>query len=371
MQTYSNLIVRKDDLRSTRMHSAPLPEGAELPAGAALLRVDHFALTANNVTYGAFGDALSYWRFFPVEKQGWGCIPAWGFGTVLQSNAADVAPDERFYGYFPMASHVVLQPTRMKDAGFVDGAPHRAALHPLYNQYTRVTMDALYRAEDENLLMLLRPLFIASFMIDDLLADNGFFGASAVLVSSASSKTAYGTAFQLAQRKGIEIIGLTSPVNLRFVQSLGCYDRVLPYDAATSLPADLQVAYVDMAGNGELLSTLHHHFRDAMRYSCVVGATNWEKIERADTGLALPGAKPTQFFAPAQIKKRAADWGSGGFQRNFAAGWQKFVARVKDPAAPWLRVSQAQGAEAVERIYRELLEGRTDPQLGHVLSLAA
>lgn len=371
MQTCSSFIVRQNDLRSTRMRTSSIPSGAELPAGAALLRVDRFALTANNVTYGVLGDSFSYWRFFPVEEEGWGCIPAWGFGTVLESNAVGVARDERFYGYFPMASHVVLQPTKMKDTGFVDGVPHRTALHPLYSQYTRTTTDALYRAEDEEALMLLRPLFIASFVIDDLLADNGFFGARAVLVSSASSKTAYGSAFQLAQRKRVEIIGLTSPANLRFVQSLGCYDRVLAYDAATSLPADLPVVYVDMAGNTELRSTLHHHFRDAMRYSCSVGATNWEKSTFTDTDPALPGAKPTQLFAPAQIKKRAADWGPGGFQRNFAVAWQRFVARVRDPAMPWLRVSQAQGPEAVERVYRELLGGRTDPRLGHVLSLAA
>ena len=37
--------------------------------------------------------------------------------------------------------------------------------------------------------------------------------AAQLLLSSASSKTAYGTAFQLAQREGIEVIGLTSPGN--------------------------------------------------------------------------------------------------------------------------------------------------------------
>ena len=57
-----------------------------------------------------------------------------------------------------------------------------------------------------------RQLFITSWLIDDFLADNQFFGATAdptqpaqLLLSSASSKTAYGTAFQLAQRAGIEV----------------------------------------------------------------------------------------------------------------------------------------------------------------------
>ena len=45
--------------------------------------------------------------------------------------------------------------------------------------------------------MIVRPLFITSFMLADFLQDNAFFGARQVVVSSASSKTAYGTAFCL------------------------------------------------------------------------------------------------------------------------------------------------------------------------------
>ena len=72
---------------------------------------------------------------------------------------------------------------------------------------------------------LLRPLFVTSWLIDDFLDDNAFFGTTAkpgvpgvMLLSSASSKTAYGTAFALAQRQGIEVVGLTSPGNLAFCE---------------------------------------------------------------------------------------------------------------------------------------------------------
>src|SRR3712207_7922901 len=41
------------------------------------------------------------------------------------------------------------------------------------------------------------PLFLTSFMLADQLEDNRFFGARALVLSSASSKTAYGTAFLL------------------------------------------------------------------------------------------------------------------------------------------------------------------------------
>ena len=141
----------------------------------------------------------------------------WGFGTVVQSLHPGVAVGERFYGYYPMASSVVLAAhARCHRPGFADGAAHRAALHPVYNQYLRCSADPFYTADSEDMQALLRPLFITSWLIDDFLADNDFFGARArrpagvMLLSSASSKTAYGTAFQLAQRPGIEVVGLTS-----------------------------------------------------------------------------------------------------------------------------------------------------------------
>ncbi len=366
-----DFLVRRDDLHVMRNRSMPLD--AALADGAVLMQVDGFAMTANNVTYAAFGDAMSYWDFFPSNEDGWGRIPVWGFATVLASTCEGIAIGERFYGYFPMSTHVVMQPQRVKNSGFVDGSLHREKLHPLYNQYTRNSADPLYDAKREDVQMLLRPLFITSFVIDDFLADNDFFGARAVMLSSASSKTAYGLAWQLSLRRpdGPEVIALTSPGNVRFVEGLGCYDRVVTYDAITSLSSELPVVYVDFAGDRVLRAKLHRHFRDAMRYSCAVGSSHWD-AERAsgdDAGEPLPGAKPTFFFAPAQIKKRSAEWGAEGFQRRFADAWHAFTARVVDPAKPWMNVTHGEGAAAVEQVYRDLLEGRAKPDDGRIVSM--
>jgi hypothetical protein len=38
--------------------------------------------------------------------------------------------------------------------------------------------------------------------------------------------------------------------------------------------------------------------------------------------------------------------------------------------AGWLEVTHGRGPAAVEQAYLELLEGRTDPARGHVLSMA-
>jgi hypothetical protein len=103
----------------------------------------------------------------------------WGFGTVQASNCSDIAVGERLYGYFPMANVVDLTPGRVTAGSFFDAAPHRAELHSVYNQYMRCAADPFYTADTEDIQALLRPLFITSWLIDDFLADNDFFGATA------------------------------------------------------------------------------------------------------------------------------------------------------------------------------------------------
>ena len=120
----TTLLVRKDALGTARLHSA---EDTPLAPGQVRVRIETFALTSNNITYAAFGEAMSYWQFFPSGEEGCGVVPVWGFGVVVQSLHPGVAVGERLYGYFPMAGQVILQPDRLKADGFSDAAPHRAA----------------------------------------------------------------------------------------------------------------------------------------------------------------------------------------------------------------------------------------------------
>jgi hypothetical protein len=361
-------IVNRADLRETRVVQGP--SDTALPDGAVRLRIDSFALTSNNITYGAFGDAMHYWDFFPCPVEGFGRIPVWGFADVEASNVEGIAVGERFYGYYPMSSHVVLFPEQVGKGGFVDGAPNRRELHALYNRYMRNSTDAGLAPEHEAQTALLRPLFTTSFLIDDFLSDNDFFGAKAVILSSASSKTAYGTAFCLRQRVGIsgevKIIGLTSVSNLEFTRGLGCYDEVLTYDAIASLPPDTPSVYVDMSGSASVRSDVHHHFGDALRHSCSVGGTHWTEL---GGGKGLPGPRPTLFFAPAQAAKRMKDWGPGELPRRIAVAWDAFMKPVTSAETPWLKVVRGRGPADVEAVYRDLIDGRTDPRQGHILSL--
>src|SRR6187551_692974 len=208
-----DFLIGKDSLARTERRTGPAPDAIPLEAGEVLLEVERFALTANNITYGAMGEAFGYWRFFPAPE-GWGRIPVWGFADVVRSQSGSVAVGERLYGYFPMSQYLVLRPDRVAAGSFVDATPHRASLPPVYNQYTRVTVDA--DPEREALTAIFRPLFGTSYLLDDYLEENGLFGARTAVLSSASSKTALGLAFLLTQAKRCAVVGLTSAGNRDF-----------------------------------------------------------------------------------------------------------------------------------------------------------
>jgi hypothetical protein len=354
----TDFLVKRDDLRESRLVESAPPE---IEPGQALLRVETFGLTANNVTYAVFGEAMSYWDFFPAED-GWGRVPMWGFAEVERSEAEGVEPGTRLYGYLPPSSHLVVTPAGAGPAEFVDGSPHRAALPSVYNRYAATQADPFYRADTEAIQMLLRPLFFTSFLIDDQLDDEGLATGGPVLISSASSKTAIAAAFMLARREGVELVGLTSPRNTGFVEGLGIYDRVVSYDAIDTLER-VPATFVDVAGDGEVRLAVHSHFGDDLVHSMAVGATHWEELG-AGAG-ELPGPAPALFFAPQRASKRSEDWGRAGLETRVADAWHPFCEQL----GGWLEVVHGEGFDAVRDAYLDVLEGRVGPKSAHVLSL--
>lgn len=364
--------VERDDLHTTRLMSDPdAPSARALVEGEVRLRVQSFALTANNITYAAFGDKMKYWQFFPSGVEGWGCIPVWGFAEVTESRCADVPTGQRVYGYLPMGHYLVVQPARVNRHGFMDGATHRRELAAVYNQLVFCATDPGYDPALEGQQAVLRPLFTTSFLIDDFMAEHGFFGARQLLLSSASSKTAYGTAFCLSRRDGApRVQGLTSNANLDFTHGLGCYGAVSTYEQVTALDPSVPTVYIDFAGNAGLRRTIHEHFGSALTYSCSVGGSHWESL---GGGGGLPGPKPELFFAPAQVKKRIAPppegWGPSGFEQHLGLAWKAFLQTVNKPSQPWLTIRTARGTEAVTSAYQQLLAGRGDAREGLMLAL--
>jgi Protein of unknown function (DUF2855) len=356
-------IVARNNLDDCKLIETSPPEAASLPDDALLVKVDRFAFTANNITYATLGDTLKYWELFPAPT-GFGNIPVWGFGEVIASRHPDIAAGERLFGYFPMSTHLVIEAGGVSLRGLRDVAAHRQNVSPIYNAYARVGSDGAFAGRAGDHQALLRPLFMLSFLVDDFLAENAFFGARKVMLTSASSKTAIGLAHLLhSARKDIRVIGLTSAANAGFVGSLGYYDEVVIYDDVEQMRSDEPVVLVDMTGNSALRARLHRHFGNGMKYSGRIGFTH--RVSETDEP-SLPGAKPQPFFAPDQMRKRARDWGPGGVDKHFSAAWSGFAPTLER----WMRVVEGRGPEAVRQIYLDTLHGRIPPDQGHMLSLA-
>lgn len=359
--TGQDLIVNRANLSETRIEPVEFPE--TLPDGACLLKIDSFAMTANNITYAVAPPALKYWEFFPATEDGFGRIPVWGFAQVVVSANPQIEVGTRVYGYLPMSTHLLVQPGQITPFGFMDVSPHRREGAPIYNQYAFTAPDPNWSPEHEGLISLFRPLFTTSFLLDDLHRSNDFFGASQVILSSASSKTSFSLAHLLSQDQGndLSVIGLTSAGNRAFVEGLGCYDRVITYDAINEVP-NVASAFVDMAGSSDLLRSIHTHLGDALKNSCRVGLTHWQSTGAVPD---LPGPTPEFFFAPTYAQQRIKDWGGDGFQTRLSAAWQGFIGK----ADGWIRVVESHGPEASVAEYLATLGGKTPPSEGHILSL--
>jgi hypothetical protein len=246
------------------------------------------------------------------------------------------------------------------ERGFRETAEHRATLPSPYNTYALTTADPAYEADREDLQVLFRPLFWTSFMLADWLIDNDAMGAQRIVFSSASSKTAYGAAFEL-HRNGRQVVGLTSPRNVAFTEGLGCYDAVLPYDSVTELSPGVPTLYADLAGEPRLADALRTRLGDALVHQVVVGVTH-QQPQAAGT---LADTGPAMFFAPDQMRKRIGDWGREGLDQRFADAWRTFAPVV----AEWVDVVEAHGPDGLERVWQEVLSGRADPRSGHVVTL--
>ncbi|MFN3517735.1 MAG: DUF2855 family protein [Novosphingobium sp.] len=349
---------QRHDLAQSRIVDAALPP---LGDGAVRLKIESFAVTANNVTYAIAGDAFGYWNFFPGEGD-WGVVPMWGHAVVEASNHPDIAVGERVYGYLPMGQHLDLLPVGVSAAGFSDGAAHRQPMSPIYNQYSRLAGDPEHDPAREAERMIFGPLFKTGFLIESFMRREDWFGAGAAVITSASSKTALSLASVVRHRSpGVKRIGLTSAGNAGFVKASGFYDEVLAYDRVADLPR-LPSVSVDFAGNAGLLRAIHTALGDHLRYSCTVGATHVGAGFGQNSG-AIPGPEPTLFFAPDHAVTAIRELGPKAFGEAVAESWARFLAEVGGAVV----VSRQDGLAAAQQAFAAIHGGKADPAVGIVI----
>lgn len=358
-ENITEILTNRSDLADTRIVEREKPQ---LEEGEILFEVQRFGFSANNITYATLGDDMGYWRFFPTEA-GWGIVPVWGRAIVRESRCPEVTEGSRYFGYYPLASHLVARPIKVSESGFMDGTPHRADLPPVYQRYTRVAdaEQADTALEDQDALW--RPLFVTSFGAADFLVDNEDFGAATLVLTSASSKTALGIAFCMKRLDpGVEVIGLTSPGNVEFCERVGYYDRALSYDSLSDL-GNGPIVLVDLAGVDTLLDRISEHATDNLLKTVSLGATHWQDRTRS-LAESRPGSE--LFFLPTWIIKRREDWGPSEFFERSDAAWADFAPTTDS----WMTIEERVGAEAISEVYASMLAGKSRPEVGFALSFS-
>ena len=331
-----------------------------LETGEILLSIDLYALTTNNITYAIAAPKLKYWEFFPAPDA-LGIIPVWGFANVVESKHPEVGVGERVFGYFPMSNFLKIQVNKVSPYGFADVSAHRQGLSPIYNYYTRTSAMAGYHPSTEAYQPLLKPLFSTSFLNSHFLADENFFGADQIVITSASSKTALGLAFCLSRGEyGKKIVGLTSNRNVEFVQHSGFYDQVIPYEEVASQLAHIPTTIVDMAGNSDLLQEINQLLTDKLKHISLIGITDWQAAKEFKQ-LAVARF----FFAPTFMQKKNEEWGMVEAQKKITAGFGAFVEQAKN----WISIQTITQTDELSALYLEMLGGKVNPAIGYIVKI--
>jgi len=331
--------VGRGDLSRTRVTGAgPLEPGQ----GEVLFEIERFGFSANNITYALLGEQARYWDLFPAEP-GWGRIPVWGYLRVTASGVPGVEPGRRALGLVPMATRVKLRAGRVRPGTFTEQSSHRAGLSSVYNVYAWADGPA------DDALLVLRPVFWLSFMLDDYLTGRP---PDWVIVTSASSKAAIGLGW-LLRRRGIRVTGLTSPGHAELAGRF--YDEVLTYDAVSGLDGAGAVL-VDIAGNGPVRDRVRARLGPRLAQTVVAGSTH-----QAD------GVHAGMFSAPERITERAGELGWPELERRFSTALAGFAGS----SATWLKIEYARGLDGAARVYERVLGGVVAPDRAHVVEPAS
>ncbi|MGS2720341.1 DUF2855 family protein [Paraglaciecola aestuariivivens] len=356
----------KSNLNETKIVEKPYSED-QLQAEEVLLQVESLGFSANNITYAVFGSKMGYWGFFPADEH-WGIVPMWGFATVLESKHSEIKAGEKVFGYLPMASHLVIKAGNISASHFFDVSDNRKSISPVYDNYVRCANDPSYREENQAWQLNYRPLFMTSFVLDDFVGQALVASEPSiqqVILTSASSKTAYGTAHLLQKNKDqrgndYQVIGLTSEKNKAFTEQLGCYDKVCSYAEIAGLALDLGTWVLDFAGNKALLLALQQQFNHPQSKIILIGSTDVDAQQHKPNGQI----NSEFFFAPDQVRKLTKAWGQQGLATKYAHAWQNFSQHLSG------KITQANyhGPQQIQALFQQGLNNQLNNQHINVLT---
>lgn len=249
--------------------------------------------------------------------------------------------------------------------------------------------------------MLYRPLFWTSYWCEDWLSSSGYRGGNifAIIISSASSKTAFCLAYLIGKRikqgglgATTKIIGLTSKRNTEFTKGLNLYSEVLDYDNFTAVPSlqsnqGKRLIYVDVAGNGSLNERIKLHFASPYTANVIatvaLGVTNlspssqaseydWDTNQTFDTsssplvdGTSSFWPKVEHFFMPEWLAVRRHQLPIQDIFDEQNRAWKELMEDCID----WVELERVNGAEKVKDAYLGVAKEGLGPRKGLVWSM--
>ncbi|KAJ3099603.1 hypothetical protein HDU97_002910 [Phlyctochytrium planicorne] len=353
------LIVPFSNLKNAIIQIATLPA---LDDGHIRLRIDSFSVTANNITYVALGKSFQYKDFFPTSlPEDTMKMPVWGVATVIDSKHESILVGEILYGYFPTAAYVDMKPKSVSPTVIRVQRDQLPKDRAVYNEYMRASKDLLYHPKTVDIMITFRPLFGTSFYLGDFLVENKFFGADRIIITSASSKTAFCLAQLLTNgfynAAGKEVVGLTSTGNKSFVEKLGVYNTVVEYKDASTLLSSSTGVIVDLAGNADTNNSIVGTNIKNLRGIIAVGMSHYDPAKESAGMKRELQAQTKFFFAPAWIQQRLKELGSAEMGSRMGKAWKLLLGKVNG----WVQVKKAVGPEAILRLYLNMLDGKTPP----------
>ena len=160
-----------------------------------------------------------------------------------------------------------------------------------------------------------------------------------------------------------DCVGITSASNRERVAALGLYDSVIAYEDLQEVDAKKPTVIVDLSGNGAMLSELHRHLGDNMRFTSNVGLTHYDA---GQMGPDFIRERSSMFFAPGHIRNRAEDWGPGEFQKRAYTFWHSAAIRSRD----WLSIECCHGFDHVQGVFERVRDGEVSPDMGLIVILS-
>lgn len=364
------------------------------------------SLTANNKFYLDFGDKppFHFFKCYPIvpeqsslvssssnsnddvvnnENYAHPCV--WGIAQVTESQLDNVQVGTKYIAMLPIGESVSFRTPRVDTEDDNVLIVDRPTTNPDYNVFRKLDDEDDEHYED--LALACSPGIITGFGLNFHLRNCDFYGADALVVTSASSKVALALAVYLKHNDNPvtkKIIGYTSESNEEFCRKTGLYDEIMGYEDALNCERrakkKMKYVIVDIAGRGEVynrniqepgieivkLLSIGNASGTANKQSTFASFSMIAKVKLVLTMMGAPSMfsswmNPVQelyliFNHMADLKK---EWGAEKLRATLNEYERIFCKAATDEE--WISVRTCDTEESIQKAFEEIVQGTVPP----------